>query len=290
MPKLVKSVRELRNHLRSLVCSSGIRKSVGFVPTMGYLHEGHRELIRESKVQNDITVVSIYVNPLQFGPHEDYQKYPRNLERDLELCEEEGVDIVFAPTDEEMYPESPKVSISIPGLTDVLEGKFRPKHFEGVAIVVLKLFSMVHPDRAYFGEKDYQQLKVVQRLVKDLSLPIEIVPVKTVRDKDGLACSSRNVYLSEQERKSALSIYKSFLLAQKLYSGGNRDPQVIKEAVRDFIRKHPLVSKIDYIEIRDEELRPVDSVKDGDRLLIALWVGNTRLIDNWRFKDENIRR
>ncbi len=288
MPKLIRSVRELRNHLKSLVCSSDIKKSLGFVPTMGYLHKGHRELIRRSKIQNDITLVSVYVNPLQFGPHEDYQKYPRNLERDLEVCEEEGVDIVFAPTDEEMYPEPPKVSISIPGLTDILEEEFRPGHFEGVAIVVLKLFNMVQPDRAYFGEKDYQQLKVVQRLVKDLSLPIEIVPVETVREEDGLACSSRNVYLSEQERSSALAIYKSFLLAQKLYSGGNKDPQVIKEAVRDFILRHPLVGKIDYVEIRDEELRAVDSVKEGDRLLVALWVGGTRLIDNWRFKDEGI--
>ena len=288
MPKLIKSSKELKSYLNSLRCSDTARKSIGFVPTMGYLHKGHMKLIKLSKLQNDITVVSIYVNPLQFGPEEDYQRYPRDLNRDLEMCEEEGVDVVFAPSDEEVYPETPRVSISVPGLDDVLEGAFRPGHFQGVVLVVLKLFNMVQPDRAYFGEKDYQQLKIIQRLVRDLSLPVEIVPVPTVREEDGLACSSRNVYLSKEERASALSIYKSFLLAQRLYSKGNTDPISIKEAVEDFIRKHPLVSKVDYVEIRGEYLEPVDKVKEGDRLLVAVWVGKTRLIDNWRFTDENL--
>jgi len=253
---------------------------------MGYLHRGHRELIKLSKIQNDVTILSIYVNPLQFGEGEDYERYPRDLARDLGICEEEGVDIVFAPEDEEMYPQKPSTVIDVPGLTDILEGAFRPGHFRGVSIVVTKLFNIVQPDRAYFGEKDYQQLKLIQRLVTDLSFPIEIVPVETVRETDGLAYSSRNTYLSAQERENALCIYKSFLLAQKLFSKGNTDPKLIKEAVIDFISKHPLVKKIDYVEIKDQELRDVERVKEGDRLLVALWVGDTRLIDNWRFKNE----
>ena len=287
MPKLFRKIKEIRNFLKELRCN-GSNLSVGFVPTMGYLHKGHMELVRLSKLQNEVTVVSIYVNPLQFGAGEDYERYPRDLERDLAMCEEAGVDVVFAPEDQEMYPELPKVKIDIPGLTDRLEGAYRPGHFNGVAIVVLKLLHIVQPDRAYFGEKDYQQLKVVERLVKDLSLPVEIVPVPTVREEDGLACSSRNVYLSPEERQSALAIYKSFLLAQKLFQSGNTDANLLKEAMKDFLLKHPHVRKIDYVEITDEELNPVEEVKEGDRILVALYVGNTRLIDNWRLSHENL--
>ncbi|AHE95604.1 pantoate--beta-alanine ligase [Thermocrinis ruber] len=287
MPKLFKKIKEIRSFLKELKCN-GSNLSVGFVPTMGYLHKGHMELIKLSKLQNEITVVSIYVNPLQFGAGEDYERYPRDLERDLAMCEEAGVDVVFAPEDQEMYPELPKVKIDIPGLTDRLEGAYRPGHFNGVAIVVLKLLHIVQPDRAYFGEKDYQQLKVVERLVKDLSLPVEIVPVPTVREEDGLACSSRNVYLSPEERQSASAIYKSFLLAQKLFQSGNTDANLLKEAIKDFLLKHPHVRKIDYVEITDEELNPVEEVKEGDRILVALYVGNTRLIDNWRLSHEKL--
>jgi pantoate--beta-alanine ligase len=281
MPKLFKKIKEIRGFLKELRCN-GSNLSVGFVPTMGYLHRGHMELVKLSKLQNEITVVSIYVNPLQFGAGEDYERYPRDLERDLAMCEEAGVDVVFAPEDQEMYPQLPSVKIDIPGLSDRLEGAYRPGHFNGVAIVVLKLLHIVQPDRAYFGEKDYQQLKVVERLVKDLSLPVEVVPVPTVREEDGLACSSRNVYLSPEERQSALAIYRSFLLAQKLFQSGNTDANLLKEAIRDFLLKHPHVRKIDYVEITDEELNPVEEVKEGDRILVALYVGNTRLIDNWR--------
>jgi len=281
MPKLFKKIKEIRNFLKELRCN-GSNLSVGFVPTMGYLHRGHMELIKLSKLQNEVTVVSIYVNPIQFGAGEDYERYPRDLKRDLAMCEDAGVDVVFAPEDQEMYPQLPKVKIDIPGLTDRLEGAYRPGHFNGVAIVVLKLLHIVQPDRAYFGEKDYQQLKVVERLVKDLSLPVEVVPVPTVREEDGLACSSRNVYLSPEERQSALAIYKSFLLAQKLFQSGNTDANLLKEAIKDFLLKHPHVRKIDYVEITDEELNPVEEVKEGDRILVALYVGNTRLIDNWR--------
>ena len=287
MPKLFKKIKEIRSFLKELKRSKS-NLSVGFVPTMGYLHKGHMELVKLSKLQNEVTVVSIYVNPLQFGVGEDYERYPRDLERDLAMCEEAGVDVVFAPEDQEMYPELPKVKIDIPGLTDRLEGAYRPGHFNGVAIVVLKLLNIVQPDRAYFGEKDYQQLKVVERLVKDLSLPVEIVPVPTVREEDGLACSSRNVYLSPEERQSALAIYKSFLFAQRLFQSGNTDANLLKEAIKDFLLKHPHVRKIDYVEITDEELNPVEEVKEGNRILVALYVGNTRLIDNWRLSHEKL--
>ena len=287
MPKLFKKIKEIRGFLKDLRRNGG-NLSVGFVPTMGYLHRGHMELVKLSKLQNEVTVVSIYVNPIQFGAGEDYERYPRDLERDLAMCEEAGVDVVFAPEDQEMYPQLPSVKIDIPGLTDRLEGAYRPGHFNGVAIVVLKLLHIVQPDRAYFGEKDYQQLKVVERLVKDLSLPVEVVPVPTVREEDGLACSSRNVYLSPEERQSALAIYRSFLLAQKLFQSGNTDANLLKEAMKDFLSKHPHVRKIDYVEITDEELNPVEEVKEGDRILVALYVGNTRLIDNWRLSHEKL--
>jgi pantoate--beta-alanine ligase len=287
MPKLFKKIKEIRGFLKDLRRNGG-NLSVGFVPTMGYLHRGHMELVKLSKLQNEVTVVSIYVNPIQFGVGEDYERYPRDLERDLAMCEEAGVDVVFAPEDQEMYPQLPSVKIDIPGLTDRLEGAYRPGHFNGVAIVVLKLLHIVQPDRAYFGEKDYQQLKVVERLVKDLSLPVEVVPVPTVREEDGLACSSRNVYLSPEKRQSASAIYKSFLLAQKLFQSGNTDANLLKEAMKDFLSKHPHVRKIDYVEITDQELNPVEEVKEGDRILVALYVGNTRLIDNWRLSHEKL--
>ena len=286
MPTLFRKIKEIRNYIRSVKREN--KHTIGFVPTMGYLHEGHRELIKRSKIQNDITIVSIYVNPLQFGQGEDFDRYPRDLERDISICEEEGVDVVFAPLDEEMYPEKPLINIEIKGLTDILEGQFRPGHFNGVCTVVLKLFNIIQPDRAYFGEKDYQQLKVVERLVKDLSIPVEIVPVPTVRDKDGLALSSRNTYLRPEERESALSLYRSFLLAEKLLRNGNKDAQTLKEAIREFITRHPHVRKIDYVEITDENLRPVQEVKEGDRILLAVWIGNTRLIDNWRIGDAEL--
>ncbi len=279
MPLLFKRIKEIRNHINSLRRDG---HSVGFVPTMGYLHEGHRELIRTSKLQNDTTVVSIFVNPTQFGEGEDYERYPRDLDRDLAVCEEEGVDVVFAPEADRMYPEGFRTEVVVKGLEDILEGKFRPGHFRGVATVVLKLLNIISPDRAYFGEKDYQQLKLIERMVLDLNLPVEIVPVPIVREKDGLAYSSRNVYLSKEERESALSIYRSFLLAQRLIEKGNRDADNIKVAMREFIMSHPHVKKIDYVEITDPELNRKDIIEDGDRILVAVWVGNTRLIDNWK--------
>jgi len=280
MPILFRRVKDLRNHLREIRREK--RLSVGFVPTMGYLHEGHKALIRSSKNQNDVTVVSIYVNPTQFGPGEDYESYPRDLDRDLSVCEELGVDAVFAPTDEEVYPEGFRTEVYVKGISDVLEGRFRPSHFKGVATVVVKLLNAVLPERAYFGEKDYQQLKLVERLVRDLLMPVEIVPVPVVREPDGLACSSRNVYLTQEERESALSIYRSFLLAQEMINRGEVLSENIKREMERFILSHPHLRKIDYIEITDSELNPKETVEPGDRILVAVWVGKTRLIDNWK--------
>ena len=280
MPLLFRKVKELRNHLHTLRCERNA--SLGFVPTMGYLHEGHRALMERARLQNDITVVSIYVNPTQFGEGEDYERYPRDLERDMAVCEEVGIDVVFAPTDEEVYPPGSRTEVYVRELSEVLEGKFRPGHFKGVATVVTKLLNAVQPDRAYFGEKDYQQLKLIQRLVKDLLIPVEIVPVETVREPDGLAYSSRNVYLSPEERESALSIYRAFLLAQEMINQGERSSDTIKGEMERFILSHPRVKKIDYIEITDPDLNPKKLVDRGDRILVALWVGSTRLIDNWK--------
>jgi len=282
MPLLFRKVREIRNYLHERRCREG--KSVGFVPTMGFLHEGHRELIRRSILQNDITVVSIYVNPTQFGPEEDYDRYPRDLNRDMSICEELGVDVVFAPPDDEIYPAGFQTAIGVGRLENVLEGKFRPGHFKGVATVVMKLFNAIQPDRAYFGEKDYQQLKVIEQLVRDLLVPVQIVPVETVREEDGLACSSRNVYLTPEERESALSIYRSFLLAQEMVNQGEQRSEIIKQEMERFILSHPHIRSIDYIEITDPDLNPKERVEPGDRILVALWVGNTRLIDNWKVK------
>jgi len=257
-------------------------KEVGFVPTMGYLHKGHRELIKLARMQNDIVVVSIFVNPTQFGEGEDYDRYPKDLERDLSICEEEGVDVVFAPEVAEIYPKGYRTRVCVGELGNILEGAFRPGHFDGVATIVVKLFNIVQPNRAYFGEKDYQQLKIIQQLVEDLNIPVEIIPVPIVREEGGLAYSSRNVYLSPEERESALAIYKSFQLAEKMIKAGERDAKRIKEAIRAFIERHPHVKGIDYVEITDENLKPKETVEKGDRILVAVRIGDARLIDNWK--------
>jgi len=279
MPLLFKKIKDLRNYLKSRKCEG---KEVGFVPTMGYLHKGHRELIKLARIQNDIVVVSIFVNPTQFGEGEDYDRYPRDLERDLAICEEEGVDVVFAPEVEEIYPKGYRTRVCVGELGNILEGAFRPGHFEGVATIVVKLFNIVQPNRAYFGEKDYQQLKIIQQIVEDLNIPVEIIPVPIVREEDGLAYSSRNVYLSPEERESALAIYRSFQLAEKMIKAGERDAKRIKEAIRAFIERYPHVKGIDYVEITDENLKPKETVERGDRILVAVKVGKARLIDNWK--------
>lgn len=252
-------------------------KTVGFVPTMGYLHEGHMSLVKASKKMCDITVVSIFVNPKQFGPKEDYSKYPRNLERDLGLLEEAKVDMVFMPDIDTIYPEDFSTTINIGPLANVLEGAFRPGHFDGVCTVVTKLFNIVKPDKAFFGEKDYQQLKIIQKLVKDLNLDIEIIPIPTKREEDGLAMSSRNTYLNQDERRRASSIYRFLLKAKESFEGGIKDTDKIIEYAKAALD----VDAVDYIKIVDKEtLEEKTTPSKYDRILIAVRIGSTRLIDN----------
>lgn len=258
--------------------------SIGFVPTMGYLHEGHLSLVRESKKNNDITVVSIFVNPTQFGPNEDLDRYPRDFERDEKLLRNEGVDVIFYPDVKEMYPDNYMTYVNVERITDRLCGIKRPGHFRGVATIVCKLFNIVKPDRAYFGLKDYQQVLVIKRMVEDLNMDVEIVPMPIVRESDGLAMSSRNVYLSEDERRSALSLSRSFLLVDELIKRGERDVKKIIKEVSDFILSHPY-TQIDYVEIMDPDTLDYKDTLHGRFLLaLAVFVNKTRLIDNKIFE------
>ncbi|ACD67125.1 MAG TPA: pantoate--beta-alanine ligase [Sulfurihydrogenibium sp.] len=259
-------------------------KKIGFVPTMGYLHEGHLSLIRCSKKENDITVVSIFVNPIQFGANEDFGRYPRDFERDKSLCEKENVDYIFYPSYEEMYPDGFQTYVEVAELSKGLCGDFRPGHFKGVATVVAKLFNIVCPDNVYFGKKDFQQLKVIQRMVKDLNFPVNVVGCPVVREPDGLAMSSRNKYLSDEERESALNISKALFEAKRMFEDGITDPNLIKERVRQIISQAKHLKEIQYVEIVDSNtLKPVDKVKKSDVLAVAVYIGNTRLIDNIEF-------
>ncbi|MEO2153601.1 MAG: pantoate--beta-alanine ligase [Aquificota bacterium] len=280
--RVFKNPRELQTFIKKLKKEG---KTVGFVPTMGYLHEGHLSLVRCAKKDNDLVVVSIFVNPTQFGKNEDYDRYPRDLQRDLKLLEREGVDVVFAPEVEDMYPPGFSTYVEETKLSQTLEGKFRPGHFRGVCTVVNKLFNIVQPDRAYFGEKDYQQLLVIKKMVQDLNMDIEIVGCPIVREADGLAKSSRNVYLSEEERRQATALYKSFLLAQKLVEEGLTDAQKLRQEILNFLKQFPLIKEIDYVEIVDPQtLEPVKEIKGGERILIAVRMPSARLIDNWEIK------
>lgn len=253
---------------------------ISFVPTMGFLHEAHLALVRKAKELGDKTVVSIFVNPLQFGPKEDFREYPRDLERDLALLEKEKVDVVFVPENEEMYPPDFQTYVEVTKLTTGLCGAFRPGHFKGVTTVVLKLFNIVNPDIAIFGEKDYQQLQVIKQMVKDLNLDIEIVAHQTVRESDGLAMSSRNIYLSSEERGSATALYKALLLAKELISKGERDSQKLKNKLEEFIHSFPF-TKVQYIEFVDPlTLEPVKEIEKPVLCALAVFVGKARLIDN----------
>ncbi|RKX63222.1 MAG: pantoate--beta-alanine ligase, partial [Thermodesulfobacteriota bacterium] len=253
---------------------------IAFVPTMGFLHGAHLALVKKAKELGDKTVVSIFVNPLQFGPKEDFREYPRDLERDLALLEKEKVDAVFIPETEEMYPPDFQTYVEVTKLTTGLCGAFRPGHFKGVTTVVLKLFNIINPDIAIFGEKDYQQLQVIKQMIKDLNLDIEIVAHPTVREKDGLAMSSRNIYLSSAERESAISLYKALLLAQKLVKEGEKDSQKIKEEMEKFIYSFPF-TKVQYIEFVDPQtLDPIDKINKPVLCALAVYVGKARLIDN----------
>jgi pantoate--beta-alanine ligase len=254
--------------------------TVGFVPTMGYLHEGHLALVKQAGIENSAVIVSIYVNPTQFGPREDFGAYPRDLNRDLELLRKGGADIVFIPSDAEMYPLGFSSWVDVEKVTERLEGAARPGHFRGVATVVAKLFNIVQPSRAYFGQKDAQQVIVIKRMVADLNMETEVVVVPTVRESDGLAMSSRNIYLSPRERRAATILFKALTLARQLGRGGEKDAEEIRRQMTAFIQKEPL-ARIDYISIADAEtLEELDVLDRPAVASLAVRIGKTRLIDN----------
>ncbi|WP_022847160.1 MULTISPECIES: pantoate--beta-alanine ligase [unclassified Desulfurobacterium] len=282
--KKVRTVKEMKGIAEAFKRAG---KSIGFVPTMGYLHEGHLSLVRRARKENDIVVMSIFVNPTQFGPNEDFEKYPRDEKRDSKLAEREGVDILFLPAVEELYPEPYRTYVEVSEITEVLCGARRPGHFRGVTTIVTKLFNIVKPDRAYFGKKDFQQYKVIKQMVKDLNMDVEVVGCPIVRENDGLAMSSRNIYLSLEERESALSLYNALKLAKELIEKGERRAPRIKEQMEKFILSHPNVKKIDYIEIVDQDnFKDVEFIKEGNLIALAVFVGDTRLIDNWVVGEE----
>jgi len=255
-------------------------KRISFVPTMGYLHEGHLSLVDIARKDGDICVVSIFVNPIQFGPGEDYERYPRDVERDERLLEQRGCDVLFYPSASEMYPEDFLTRVRVEKLSSILCGKSRPGHFEGVTTVVLKLFNIVKPHVAVFGEKDYQQLVIIKRMVRDLNLDVEIVAGEIIREKDGLAMSSRNVYLDPVERKQATCLFRSMLLAQDMVKAGIRDTKTIVEAVGGFIKKFDR-ARIDYVKIvHPDTLEELEEIHDRARILLAVYFGKARLIDN----------
>jgi pantoate--beta-alanine ligase len=259
--------------------SQGRRSAL--VPTMGFLHEGHLSLVDRARQQADLVVMSIFVNPLQFGPREDLAAYPRDLERDLALAAERGVDVIFAPSAEEMYPTNPpQVTIHAPGLSDRLCGRFRPGHFEGVLTVVAKLFNVIEPDIALFGQKDFQQSVLIRRMCQDLNMPVQIEVAPIVREADGLALSSRNVYLSPEERRAAPTLYRALRTAQSLVAQGETDAGRVRAAAHEVLAAEPLI-QTQYLELVDPlALDDVQQVRPGDVLALAAFLGRTRLIDN----------
>ena len=274
--KIVGTVKEVREQVKEWK-KQGL--SVGFVPTMGYLHEGHKSLMDAARKGNDKVVVSIFVNPMQFGPTEDLATYPRDLDHDAALCESAGVDLIFHPEAEEMYEKDFCSFVDMTGLTEGLCGKTRPIHFRGVCTVVNKLFNIVTPDHAYFGQKDGQQLAVIKRMVRDLNMDIEIVGCPNVREEDGLAKSSRNTYLSSEERKAALILSKTVALGKEL-AKTEKDANKVVEAMKKNIETEPL-AKIDYVEAVDAlSMAPVEKLEGTCMLAMAVYIGKTRLIDN----------
>lgn len=274
--KIVGTVKEVREQVKEWK-KQGL--SVGFVPTMGYLHEGHKSLMDAARRGNDKVVVSIFVNPMQFGPTEDLATYPRDLDHDAALCESAGVDLIFHPEAEEMYEKDFCSFVDMTGLTEGLCGKTRPIHFRGVCTVVNKLFNIVTPDHAYFGQKDGQQLAVIKRMVRDLNMDIEIVGCPIVREEDGLAKSSRNTYLSPEERKAALILSKTVALGKEL-AKTEKDANKVVEAMKKNIETEPL-AKIDYVEAVDAlSMAPVEKLEGTCMLAMAVYIGKTRLIDN----------
>jgi pantoate--beta-alanine ligase len=275
--KVITTIPEMR------ASSSAARqpgKRLGLVPTMGALHEGHLSLVRAAKARCDSVAVSLFVNPTQFGPNEDFSKYPRTFERDCELLLKEAVDLLFAPTADEMYPAGADTYVSVAGLSEKLCGNSRPGHFRGVTTIVAKLFHIVQPDIAFFGQKDAAQLSIIRRMVRDLNMPIEIVGCPIVREPDGLAMSSRNAYLDQQQRKSALVLHRSLLRVQGLFLAGERQAAKLIEAGKEVFAPDPSV-RLDYLEIVDPEtLEPSDLVAAPALVAVAGFLGRTRLIDN----------
>ncbi|MDD3652699.1 MAG: pantoate--beta-alanine ligase [Desulfotomaculaceae bacterium] len=271
------TVDEIREFVRSVRASG---QKIGFVPTMGYLHEGHLELMRWAKRHCDIVVISIFVNPTQFGPQEDFDKYPRDLERDAQMAESVGVDAIFKPSVAEMYPSGYCTYVDVERITEKLCGQSRPGHFRGVATVVTKLFNIINPDQAFFGQKDAQQALVIRRMVADLNMSMEVVTVPTVREPDGLAMSSRNVYLTPEQRQAALVLRKGLRIAEDAVAAGQRDTFAIRQLVVDTIVAEPL-AEIDYVDIYSyPELEPVTKMSGPVLLALAVKIGRTRLIDN----------
>lgn len=283
--RLIHTVAELREEI---ALAKAQNLTIGLVPTMGALHEGHASLITAANRENDFVVVSVFVNPTQFGPNEDLDAYPRTLEADCKLAEEKGANVVFAPSPKEMYPSEDDTWVEVTGdVTKVLCGRTRPIHFRGVTTVVTKLFNLAQPDRAYFGQKDAQQVEVLKRMVKDLFIPLELRVMPIIREKDGLAKSSRNTYLNESERIAALVLSRSLKAAKEMYAAGERDAEKIIAAVTEGIKAEPM-SNIDYVEIYAlPELKPIANPLKGSNLLaVAVKFGTTRLIDNVVLEEE----
>jgi len=278
---LVKEIKELRSLIKAWK-REGL--SVGYVPTMGALHEGHESLIKRAVEENDKVVVSVFVNPTQFGPNEDFDSYPRNINKDLELCINACAAIVFNPEPSEMYYGDKSTSVSVSGLTSVLCGAKRPGHFDGVCLVVSKFLNIVTPDKAYFGEKDAQQVAVIKRMVRDLNIDVEIVACPIIREEDGLAKSSRNTYLSKDERKAALVLSRSLEIAKDALRKGERNANNINNSIKEVLNSEPL-AKIDYVEIVDSDsLKSVEIIERNVLIPIAVYIGKTRLIDNFTFE------
>lgn len=275
--KIVKTVDEVRKEVKQWR-KEGL--TVGLVPTMGYLHEGHGSLIKKAVEQNDRVVVSVFVNPTQFGPNEDLEAYPRDIDRDAALCEELGANLIFHPEPEEMYGPGFCTHVNMDVLTETLCGASRPVHFGGVCTVCSKLFNIVGPDRAYFGQKDAQQLAIIKRMVADMNMDLEIVGCPIIREEDGLAKSSRNTYLNAEERKAALVLSRSIFLADEMIKSGERSAAAIKKAMTEMIEAEPL-ARIDYVEAVDGlTMQPVEEIKEPALIAIAVYIGKTRLIDN----------
>ncbi len=277
--RLIKEISQMKDYRKKIKAP----QTVGLVPTMGALHQGHLSLIRKARQQCDKVVISIFVNPTQFGRGDDYQRYPRNLSEDIKLSEKEGVDVVFTPPTEEMYPQGYSTFVQVEGpLSSALEGASRPGHFRGVTTVLTKLFNMINPDYSYLGEKDYQQALLAKKLVEELNLDTQIIILPTVREKDGVALSSRNFYLNREERRAATVLHEALKRAELWVKEGERNPFSVVSRVKDLVRKEPL-AKVDYVAVvNPETLEKVEDIKGEVLVLLAVSIGSTRLIDNMR--------